>query len=320
MIRIRRVSESPVPPRTAGPDRDPGAAARVSPPRGRPARISVIIPIRYGVAHIGAQLASLAAQTYDGPWEVVVVDNACTDGSIEIVESWRDQLPALVVVDAHARRGLSHARNAGAAAARGDFLAFCDADDVTSPRWLEELARAAPLGDLVGGPVEQEELNNHLQRAWQSADPLTSLPSEYGFMNYPPGGNCGIWTDVAREIGWDESFAFGSSDIDFGWRAQLAGYRVAFAPGALIRRRFQTTLRSTVKQYFRYGVSEPHLFRRWARHGMGRDTGRAIGTWLWLAGSLPLLRSETGRGYWLRVAAQKFGRICGSLRWRVIYL
>jgi GT2 family glycosyltransferase len=239
---------------------------------------------------------------------------------MQIVESWRNRLPALVVVDARTRRGLGHARNAGAAAARGDFLAFCDADDVTAPGWLDELAGAAPHGDLVGGAIEQEELNGRLQRAWQPSDPLTSLLSSYGFMPYPPGGNCGIWADVAREIGWDESYTFGSSDIDFGWRAQLAGYRVAFAPGALIRRRFRITLRSTVKQYFRYGVSEPLLFRRWRRHGMGRDTGEAFGMWRWLALSLPLLRSETGRGHWLRVAALCCGRICGSLRWRVVYL
>jgi glycosyltransferase involved in cell wall biosynthesis len=286
---------------------------------GRPERISVVIPIRNGEAHLDAQLVSLAAQTYDGPWEVVAVDNGCTDRSIEIVERWRDRLPALVVVDARARRGVNFARNAGAAAARGDFLAFCDADDVTTPRWLEQLAAAAASADLVGGPVEQEQLNNELQRAWQPTDPLTSLRS-HGFMPYPSGGNCGIWADVASEIGWDESFHFGSSDIDFGWRAQLAGYRVAFAPGALIQVRLRPTVRATVKQYFRYGMSEPQLFRRWSRHGMERSLSEAVERWLWLARSLPQLRSKGGRGYWLRVAALCCGRICGSLRWRAAYL
>jgi GT2 family glycosyltransferase len=129
-----------------------------------------------------------------------------------------------------------------------------------------------------------------------------------------------MWTDVAREIKWDESFSFGASDIDFGWRAQLAGYRVAFAPGAVIRLRFRSTLRATAKQYFRYGVSEPHLFRLYRRHGMRPENGEAARTWLWLARSRHLLLSETGRGRWLRVAASKCGRIWGSLRWRVLYL
>jgi glycosyltransferase involved in cell wall biosynthesis len=279
-----------------------------------------VIPIRNEEEHLEAQLVSLAAQTYDRPWEVVVVDNGCTDRSIEIVENWRDRLPALVVVDARARRGLNFARNRGAAAANGDFLAFCDADDVTAPNWLEELVRAGASADVVGGPVEMEELNDELQRAWQPTDSLSSLPGSYGFLPYPPGGNCGIWTDVAREVGWDESFRFGASDIEFGWRAQAAGYRVAFAPGAMIQHRFKATIRSTFVQYFRYGVSEPHLFKVWGSHGMERNLREAIGTWQWLARGLPLLRSKSIRGRWVRVAGLCCGRICGSLRWRVLYL
>ena len=42
--------------------------------------------------------------------------------------------------------------------------------------------------------------------------------------------------------------------------------------------------------------------------------------WRWLAASLPQLRSEAGRGEWLVVAAQRFGRVCGSVRWRTLYL
>ena len=130
---------------------------------------------------------------------------------------------------------------------------------------------------------------------------------------------------VRRELweklgGFDPAITLLREDIDFGWRVQLAGYRVAFAPGALIQRRFRPTIWSTVKQYFRYGVSEPHLFRLWGPHGMPRDFGRAFRSWRWLARSLLQLRSEGSRGEWLRVAAQCLGRICGSLRWRTLYL
>ena len=291
---------------------EPGSA------RGRPALISVILPIRNGEAHLEDQVASLAAQTYSGPWELVAVDNGCTDRSMEIVERWRGRLARLVVVDARGRRGLNHARNAGAAAARGDLLAFCDADDVTAPNWLEGLAAAAAEADIVGGAMERQELNSPLGRAWQSADLVASLQSCYAFLPHPPGGNCAIWADVAREVRWDEAFAFGSSDIDFTWRAQLAGYRVAFAPQALIRRRFRTSLRALIKQWFRYGLSEPHLFRRHRRHGMRRD-GKGIQNWRWLATSAPLLLTAPGRGRWCRIAAWCCGRACGSLRWRVLY-
>jgi glycosyltransferase involved in cell wall biosynthesis len=278
-----------------------------------------VLPVRNGEPHLAEQLASLAAQRYAGDWEVLVVDNGCTDRSMETVERWRARLPELRVVDARDRRGLNRARNAGAAAARGDFLAFCDADDVTVPEWLELLAVAGATADIVGGPVDSEALNDGRPKRWNPTEPITRLSSSYGFLPYAPGGNCGIWADVARAVAWDESFGFGASDIDFAWRAQLAGYRAAFAPGALIRRRYRTSLRSTAKQYFRYGVSEPHLFRLYRRHGMTRDA-QALDTWRWLARSGHLLLTDTGRGRWVRVAASKCGRTCGSLRWRVVYL
>lgn len=304
---------------TASADQEGNVEPRAAPFRGRPALVSVIIPIRNGERYLEAQLASLAAQTYDGPWEVVVVDNGSNDRTAEIAESWRDRLPALVVVDAP-RRGINHARNRGAEAARGDFLAYCDSDDATTPGWLEGLVRAAAHADVVSGRFEWDALNEHLPRAWQPTDALTSLPSCYGFMPHPSGGNCGIWADVARRLAWDESFRFGASDIDFGWRAQLAGYGVAFAPDAVMQRRFRSTVRATAWQYFRYGVAEPHLFKRWRKQGMERDLRQAFATWLWLVRSFTLLFSARGRGRWLRVAALCFGRICGSLRWRVVYL
>jgi glycosyltransferase involved in cell wall biosynthesis len=283
--------------------------------------ISVIVPVRNGAAHVGDQMAALAAQTYDGAWEVVVVDNGSTDRSAAIVESWRDRLPALTLVDASERRGLNFARNAGVAAARGDFLAFCDSDDAAVPGWLAAMAAAAGRADIVGGEIELDELNEPVGHAWELAEPLGDLPTG-GFVPYPPGGNCGIWASVARAIGWDEAFAFGSSDMEFGWRAALAGFETAFVPEALMRLRFRRSVRALMRQHFRYGVSEPRLYRRFRRQGMPRsDLREALRSWRWLATNpARLFGSRATRGHWLRVAAMRFGRLCGSVRHGVLYL
>jgi glycosyltransferase involved in cell wall biosynthesis len=279
------------------------------------------VPVRNGEAHIGDQMAALAAQTYTGAWEVVVVDNGSRDRTVEIAERWRGRLPRLLVIDASRRRGLNHARNAGVAAARGDFLAFCDSDDAASPGWLEALATAAPDADIVGGEIELEELNEPDGQAWERAEPLGELPTG-GFVPYPPGGNCGIWAGVANAIGWDEAFAFGSSDMEFGWRAQLAGFEAAFVPDAVMRLRFRRSLPALARQHFRYGVSEPYLFRRFRRHGMPRsDVREALYTWRWLVLNCSrLFGTRAVRGHWLRVAASRFGRLCGSVRRGVLYL
>jgi glycosyltransferase involved in cell wall biosynthesis len=284
--------------------------------------ISVVMPIRNGEPHLATQLAALADQRCRIAWELIAVDNGCTDRSIEIVESWRSRLPAVTVVDARYRRGLNHPRNAWAAAAHGDFLAFCDADDVVTPDWLERLAEQAPSAHLVGGYLEVAGLNDETRQAWQPSSPMTGLNSDYEFLAYPSGGNCAIWTHVAREVRWDESFRFGASDIDFAWRAQLAGFRATFAPQAVVQVRYRSQLASLARQYFSYGASEPHLFRCFRGQGMPAQPIRdAYETWRWLARKAPqMVRGRDVRGNWLRVAAGCCGRLWGSLRWRVVYL
>ena len=116
----------------------------------------------------------------------------------------------------------------GVAHARGDFIAFCDGDDVADPGWLEALVGAAPRADVVAGaegPVGEREwrrLQRSAKRRGAAGSPAPSTSSSATF----PGGNCGLWTSVARDVGWDEDFTFGGSDVEFAWRAQLAGYRV----------------------------------------------------------------------------------------------
>ncbi|HEY1357850.1 MAG TPA: glycosyltransferase [Thermoleophilaceae bacterium] len=280
-----------------------------------PRLISVIIPVLNGEAHVADQLAALSGQTYRGDWELVLADNGCTDRTLEIVEEWRPRLPPLTIADATARRGLNHARNSGALAARGDFLVFCDSDDVATPGWLEAMARAAPEADIVGGRLEWEALNDPVVRAWRPQKPMTDLVTGHGFLRYAPGGNMGVWTRVAREIGWDEKFTFGSSDHGFAWRAQLAGYRLGFAPDALMQQRFRTTLRATARQHFRYGRSGPQLQRAFRRHLPEPDNRRALEDWRRLVATFPhLLGTREQRGCWVRSATFRLGRLVGSVQ------
>lgn len=248
------------------------------------------------------------------------MDNGSTDGTRDILEGWRPHLPEIVVVDAGDRRGLNYARNRGAAAARGDLLVFCDADDVVAPGWLAALADAARGADLVAGTLDTQALNDDLARAWRP--PVKSpLARKHGFLPHAPGGNCAVWRDVADAVGWDEIFAFGSSDIEFSWRVQLAGYTLTLAEHAVVHLRFRPSLRALTRQYFVYGKSDPQLYCRFRRDGMQRSSVRnAIRTWWSLLTSIGELRAEPGRGQWLRVAARCLGRVAGSARRRVVFL
>ncbi len=99
--------------------------------------ISVVIPLYNKGPHIERALQSVLSQT-SLPDEIIVVDDGSTDGSGEIVASLGDPRIRLIRQE---NQGVSAARNRGIAAAKGELIAFLDADDTWEPRFLEVILR-----------------------------------------------------------------------------------------------------------------------------------------------------------------------------------
>jgi len=305
--------------RVSGRPIDRGAARATAFPRPPPRLVSVVVPVLNEVADLPEQLAGLAAQTYCGPWELIVCDNGSDDGTVELAASWRSRLPQLRTVDASDRRGLNHARNVGVAHARGDFVAFCDGDDVVDAAWLAALVAAAPVADIVGGAVPVRSLGGPNPQPKPVPD---RLPTKHDFLLGVSGGNCGVWRDVATALGWDERFLFGGSDIEFSWRAQLGGYRIAYAPEAVVDARAPDDLGALARQWYRYGESGATLFLVFRHCGMARSrTVEAVRVWAWLLLHLgDLSKLPDARREWVRVASYRVGRLAGSIRERTRFL
>jgi cellulose synthase/poly-beta-1,6-N-acetylglucosamine synthase-like glycosyltransferase len=210
----------------------------------------------------------------------------------------------------------------GVAASSGDFLAFCDADDIVSPGWLAALVAAGCSADMVSGRLELERLNDSETRAWMRwASPTEALWLGFGFLPVAYGGNNGIWARVLEQIGgWNEDYA-SYDDVELSWRVQLAGYRLASASDALIHYRLPARVRGLWRREYRNGRTEVRLFRQFARYGMPRtDTRRALRRWAGRARHLPELFQARSRGHYIRATAAHVGRLIGSIRHRTLYL
>lgn len=119
-------------------------------------RLSVVLPVHDAAAHVRGALTSVLGQTF-GDFELIVVDDLSTDGSLEIVRELAAQDARINVVVLDERLGVAGALNAGIARATAPLIARMDADDIARPGrfalQVAEMERDATLG-LLGGQIE----------------------------------------------------------------------------------------------------------------------------------------------------------------------
>ena len=285
--------------------------------------VSVVIPVRDGAGTIEAQLEALAAQTYDGQWELVVCDNGSTDGTAAVVERHRDRFATLVIAEAHHAAGINVGRNGGVRAASGELIVICDADDIVVPRWLEAHVECLARHDISGGPLDELSLNHERIQALNADRLATGNPIACRFWPYAFGGNCGFHRRVWEAIGgYDEAWVRGSTEVEFCWRAQAAGFDLGFAPDAIVQYRHRATVRLELKRHLRAAKAPARLYKAFAAEGMPRtNTTASLKGWAWLVWHLPdLVRGGERRARWLNTATWRAGHLLGSIQYRTWYL
>ena len=223
---------------------------------------SIIIPNWNGVHHLPTCLDSLRRQSYPD-FEVIVVDNGSTDGSLELLA--RDY-PEVKVVALPENRGFAGGVNAGIREARGEIVAVFNNDAEADPCWLGELAGALARHPEAGMATPKVLL---LDRR----EVINTTGDFYGVDGVP--GNRGVWQRDEGQFN-DEEYVFGAAgvaaayrramldevglldeglisyceDVDLAWRAQLAGWKCVYVPKAVVYHKLSATGGGKIASYY----------------------------------------------------------------------
>ncbi len=249
-----------------------------------PGLMSVIIPNWNGGHFLPVCLDALQRQTYQ-PMEVLIVDNASTDGSQALIKR---EYPWVTLIELPENRGFTGACNAGLQTARGEYLALLNNDTEVEADWAGAVVDAFERHPEIGSVASKMLLFDQRDRIHTAGDYFTVDGR---------AGNRGVWqTDSGQfdreeyvfsacggssvyrralldQVGLlDDDFFFSLEDVDLGWRAQLAGWRSLYTPSAIVYHHLSATGGGVTASYYDgrnllFVLAKNYPSGLWRKHG-----------------------------------------------------
>jgi GT2 family glycosyltransferase len=303
--------------------------------------VSVVVPILNAASNLVTLCSALAALAPQ-PEEILLVDNGSTDdGPQRLSEFARTHRLCPVHVLREPRRGASAARNAGVAAARGQIVAFTDADCAPTADWLSKLGdpfldpQVGAVAGSVEGAVSRSTLPLFcalytLRLGSEPARLDRWTPWTGGF----PTANLAVRRETLDALGgFDTSVELYGEDYDLCARIYERDLRIVYLPAATVTHHHRATVPSIARQAYGFGRSHAYLLRKHAEGVWFEFPGYALARPRWpvriwvdvasadkkLAAALilgavypPLVVGLPAYLAWLTASARRRARDCGT--------
>ena len=224
--------------------------------------LSIIIPHYNGVHHLPPCFDALRRQTYPNV-EIILADNGSTDESLELT---RRDYPEVNILEIGENLGYAGAINRGVLHANGQIIVPLNNDTEADSGWakaiVDVLARYPDAG-MVASKILLFDERDKIHSAGDAFG-VDGIPINRGVWQKDVGqfdddsyifGGCGGAVAYRRamldDIGlFDEDLFMYMEDVDLNWRAQLAGYRVVFAPQAIVYHHVSATGGGVTASYY----------------------------------------------------------------------
>lgn len=218
--------------------------------------VSVIIPVLNGHKLIGECIDSIISQDYPKDnFEVIVVDNGSTDGTIDIVKNFQKDNKNINLYHQKIKSSYA-ARNLGIVQSKGDILVFTDADCIADKYWLSNIVRY--FSDKSVGGVAGEILpysKDNIVEKYAVTEEILSQKRTFNskFLPYAQTANAAYRRELISQIGYFDEVISGG-DADYSWRMQLhTNYKIVYAQNAKVLHKHRTDLKGLFKQRFKHG-------------------------------------------------------------------
>ena len=232
--------------------------------------VSIIIPVFNSEKIIRRCLESLLRQTYPTEkYEIIIVDNGSYDNSVKIIK----EFPIKLFFEKRAHNSYM-ARNCGLRHAKGEIIAFIDADCIARKDWLQNLIE--PFKDVNVGVVAGEVLNykpmNLIQGFYAFSDFLRQETKVQKKVPAIGTANVAFRKVIFNIVGqFDENFRWGG-DNDFGVRIQKeTNYLIRFAKRAKVYHFHRISLKELIRHAYTYGLGKGRFLIKYSNNKRIKD-------------------------------------------------